>query len=218
MLLLIVVVDVALVQWRSCISQVPPTTSPFPSTCSSSFASTSSASASIHVSGVASVSSVSPSHTTLNSSCALTCSSSNLSDKSEEDADDEAGDLSGVRSGASSALARQWGAPLVVTLVREPDHGLGISIVGGKVDMFNLSSGHTISGIFIKNVLPDSPAGRSGLLKRGDRILEVSGADLREATHDQAVEAIKNATSPLEFLVQSLLPTVSFAIARLAPA
>lgn len=45
---------------------------------------------------------------------------------------------------------------------------------GGRVDMFNVSQEHCNAGIFIKHVLADSPAGRNGTLKKGDRILEVS--------------------------------------------
>lgn len=41
------------------------------------------------------------------------------------------------------------------------------------MDMFNVSQEHLNAGIFIKHVLPDSPAGRNGTLKKGDRILEV---------------------------------------------
>ena len=40
--------------------------------------------------------------------------------------------------------------------------------------MFQLSPEKAIAGIFIKNVLDESPAGRSGQLKTGDRILQVS--------------------------------------------
>ena len=84
---------------------------------------------------------------------------------------------------------------------------LGISIVGGKLDFSG--PGNTIesciSGIFIKHVLPDSPAGRNGTLKTGDRILEVNGYDLRDASHDRAVEIIRAAQSPVHFIVQSLL-------------
>ncbi|RWS31496.1 multiple PDZ domain protein-like protein, partial [Leptotrombidium deliense] len=105
----------------------------------------------------------------------------------------------------SSTLARQWGPPKTVELEREPDRGLGISIVGGKVDLFSLSSGHSVAGIYVKNVLPDSVAGKSGALKRGDRILEVGSVDLREATHEEAVDAIRNAQNPIKFVVQSLL-------------
>ncbi|KAK7495866.1 hypothetical protein BaRGS_00012856, partial [Batillaria attramentaria] len=75
----------------------------------------------------------------------------------------------------------------------------------GRVDMFNVSQEHTISGIFIKHVLDDSPAKANASLKTGDRILEVNGVDVRNATHDEAVEVIRNATSPVKFTVQSLI-------------
>lgn len=39
--------------------------------------------------------------------------------------------------------------------------------------MFQVQPDNAISGIFIKQVLEDSPAGRNGTLKTGDRILEV---------------------------------------------
>lgn len=42
--------------------------------------------------------------------------------------------------------------------------------------------------------------------------LQVSGTDLQNATHEEAVEAIKNAGNPIVFVVQSLstLPRVSY--------
>lgn len=54
-------------------------------------------------------------------------------------------------------------------VVREPNCSLGISIVGGKVDLYNAGpdSSSAILGIFIKNVLPNSPAGINGELKVG---------------------------------------------------
>lgn len=106
----------------------------------------------------------------------------------------------------SCTLSRQWSAPRTIKLIRETDQGLGISIVGGKVDLFNVSPGHSTSGIFVKNILPGSTAAKSGRLRRGDRILEVGGVDLRDATHDEAVEAIRTAQNPITLLVQSLLP------------
>lgn len=48
-----------------------------------------------------------------------------------------------------------------------------LCILGGRVDMFHISEEHMISGIFIKHVLEDSPAGKNGTLKTGDRILKV---------------------------------------------
>ncbi|KAH9499828.1 hypothetical protein Btru_076724 [Bulinus truncatus] len=107
--------------------------------------------------------------------------------------------------GSPAALSNQaWGPPRTVELVREPGKSLGISIVGGRVDMFNVSQEHCNAGIFIKHVLPDSPAGRNGTLKKGDRILEVNSVDVRNATHDEAVEVIRSSSSPITFVVQSL--------------
>jgi len=57
----------------------------------------------------------------------------------------------------------------VVELNREPDSGLGISIVGGKVG----AEGMGLRGIFIRHVLESSPAARVGTLVTGDQILEV---------------------------------------------
>ncbi|XP_037528743.1 multiple PDZ domain protein isoform X1 [Rhipicephalus sanguineus] len=116
----------------------------------------------------------------------------------------------------SSSLHQQWGPEREVELVRElpQQRNLGISIVGGHVDLFRHSqeggpvdSRSGVSGIFVKNVLPDSPAGRLGAFGRGDRILEVDGIDLREATHDRAVEVIRNTGTHVKFRLQSLLPT-----------
>ena len=74
------------------------------------------------------------------------------------------------------------------------------------MDLFNVSpeTQRTVDGIYIKHVLDNSPAGRQGTLQTGDRILEVDGVDLRQATHDKAVDVIKHARSPVTFLVQSL--------------
>ena len=106
-------------------------------------------------------------------------------------------------------ISCQWGPSRIIELNRESNRGLGISIVGGKVDMFNLTPGHFVGGIFVKNVSPGSVAAKDDALKRGDRILEVDGKDLRDATHDQAVEAIRNAKNPVKMVVQSLLSLVN---------
>ena len=63
------------------------------------------------------------------------------------------------------------------------------------------------SGIFIKNVIPDSPAGHSAGLFTGDRILEVAGVKLTSSEQKVAVEAIKNSPNPIQFVVQSLEPS-----------
>ncbi|KAG8437100.1 hypothetical protein GDO86_007977 [Hymenochirus boettgeri] len=100
-----------------------------------------------------------------------------------------------------------WGPPHIVEIWKEPQVSLGISIVGGQSIIKRLKNGEELKGIYIKQVLENSPAGKSNFLKTGDKILEVSGVDLRNATHDEAVETIKNSENPVVFLIQSLLST-----------
>uniref|UniRef100_A0A667Z7E0 Multiple PDZ domain crumbs cell polarity complex component n=1 Tax=Myripristis murdjan TaxID=586833 RepID=A0A667Z7E0_9TELE len=97
------------------------------------------------------------------------------------------------------------GLLLRVELNREAGKSLGISIVGGRGMGSRLSNGEVMRGIFIKHILEDSPAGRNGTLKTGDRIVEVDGVDLRDASHEEAVEAIRRAGNPVSFLVQSII-------------
>ncbi|KAL2079011.1 hypothetical protein ACEWY4_024755 [Coilia grayii] len=110
----------------------------------------------------------------------------------------------GEESDLQSAYSN-WNQPRKVELHREPGKSLGISIVGGRGMGSRLSNGEVMRGIFIKHVLEDSPAGRNGTLKTGDRIVEVDGVDLRDASHEQAVEAIRKAGNPVLFLVQSIV-------------
>ncbi|GFO19020.1 multiple pdz domain protein, partial [Plakobranchus ocellatus] len=121
-----------------------------------------------------------------------------------EDSKSPLGQKTLLTDGSPAVGNQAWGPPRSVQLVREAGKSLGISIVGGRVDMFNVSQEHSNAGIFIKHVLGDSPAGRNGTLKKGDRILEVNGVDVRNATHDEAVEVIRNSDSPINFVVQSL--------------
>ncbi|XP_065205069.1 multiple PDZ domain protein-like isoform X4 [Planococcus citri] len=108
---------------------------------------------------------------------------------------------------SNNLLSKHWGPERRVQVYRDQNNSLGISIVGGKVDLYNSTeeSRCAISGIFIKNVIPESPAGKSGELKTGDRIIEVNGVDLHAATHETAVQTIKSSGSPVIFVVQSLI-------------
>uniref|UniRef100_A0A7N4NN29 Multiple PDZ domain crumbs cell polarity complex component n=1 Tax=Sarcophilus harrisii TaxID=9305 RepID=A0A7N4NN29_SARHA len=105
----------------------------------------------------------------------------------------------------NAAYSSNWSQPRKVELWREPNKSLGISIVGGRGMGSRLSNGEVMRGIFIKHVLEDSPAGKNGTLKTGDRIIEVDGVDLRDASHEQAVEAIRKAGNPVLFMVQSII-------------
>uniref|UniRef100_A0A8D2N584 Multiple PDZ domain protein n=1 Tax=Zonotrichia albicollis TaxID=44394 RepID=A0A8D2N584_ZONAL len=111
----------------------------------------------------------------------------------------------GEESELQNAALSNWNQPRKVELWREPSKSLGISIVGGRGMGSRLSNGEVMRGIFIKHILEDSPAGKNGTLKTGDRIVEVDGIDLRDASHEQAVEAIRKAGNPVVFMVQSII-------------
>ncbi|XP_034359604.1 multiple PDZ domain protein isoform X3 [Arvicanthis niloticus] len=111
----------------------------------------------------------------------------------------------GEESELQNAAYSSWSQPRRVELWREPSKSLGISIVGGRGMGSRLSNGEVMRGIFIKHVLEDSPAGKNGTLKPGDRIVEVDGMNLRDASHEQAVEAIRKAGNPVVFMVQSII-------------
>ncbi|VDM92518.1 unnamed protein product, partial [Litomosoides sigmodontis] len=106
---------------------------------------------------------------------------------------------------AQSNRLKFWGQTKTVVLNRESNQSFGISIVGGRVEVSHKSgqpgTRKAVSGIFIKSVLPHSPAGLSNMMNMGDR---VNNHDLREATHEQAVQIIKSAKNPVKFVVQSL--------------
>ncbi|XP_053150924.1 multiple PDZ domain protein isoform X33 [Hemicordylus capensis] len=80
----------------------------------------------------------------------------------------------GEESELQNAGYSNWNQPRRVELWREPSKSLGISIVGGRGMGSRLSSGEVMRGIFIKHILEDSPAGKNGTLKTGDRIVETS--------------------------------------------
>ncbi|XP_056265013.1 multiple PDZ domain protein isoform X3 [Pseudoliparis swirei] len=103
--------------------------------------------------------------------------------------------------GAHAAVS--WDQPRSVRLTRAPGQSLGLSIMGGRGMGRRLSTGEMMRGVFIKHISPDSPAAHNGTLRTGDRILEVCGVDLSDASHEQAVEAIRRAGDSVLFLVQS---------------
>ncbi|KAI7790866.1 putative inaD-like protein [Triplophysa rosa] len=109
--------------------------------------------------------------------------------------------------GEETPVFSHWGPPRRVEVWLEPQQSLGISIVGGRTVIKRLKNGEELKGIFIKQVLPDSPAGATGALKTGDKILQVSVVDLQNANHEEAVQAIKTASNPVVFVVQSLSST-----------
>ncbi|XP_014829797.1 PREDICTED: beta-2-syntrophin [Poecilia mexicana] len=101
---------------------------------------------------------------------------------------------SGYGSPGSSFGSRQGDPPVnldgsseavrKVRVVKQESGGLGISIKGGRENRMP---------ILISKIFPGLAADQSRALRVGDAILSVNGNDLREATHDMAVQALKKA-------------------------
>ena len=76
------------------------------------------------------------------------------------------------------------GQKRVVRVAKEDANGLGISIKGGRENKMP---------ILISKIFKGMAADKTEKLYVGDAILSVNGEDLREATHDEAVKALKRA-------------------------
>lgn len=81
------------------------------------------------------------------------------------------------------------GQKRTVKVVKEEQNGLGISIKGGKENKMP---------ILISKIFKGMAADKTEKLFVGDAILSVNGEDLREATHDDAVKALKKAKKIVE--------------------
>ncbi|KDR12726.1 uncharacterized protein LOC110835984 isoform X4 [Zootermopsis nevadensis] len=75
------------------------------------------------------------------------------------------------------------GEPRFVTVQREAGDGLGISITGGRE--------HGVP-ILISELEPDGPAAKCGALYVGDAILTANGQDLKQASHQEAVDILSS--------------------------
>ena len=76
------------------------------------------------------------------------------------------------------------GQKRIVRVGKEDANGLGISIKGGRENKMP---------ILISKIFKGMAADKTEKLYVGDAILSVNGEDLREATHDEAVKALKRA-------------------------
>jgi len=102
-----------------------------------------------------------------------------------------------------------------LTIHRQPNTGLGISIAGGigstpykdndYVRIFYLliiflNRFFFFQGIFLTKVTDEGPAGHAGLLV-GDKLLSVNGISLINCEHSEAVSALKTAGDNIEMIV-----------------
>ncbi|KAM9734915.1 tyrosine-protein phosphatase non-receptor type 13 isoform 2-T2 [Menidia menidia] len=76
------------------------------------------------------------------------------------------------------------------------DSGLGISVTGGV----NTTVRH--GGIYVKGLIPKGAAEMDGRIQKGDRVVAVNGKSLEGATHQQAVDALKNTGQTVRLLLE----------------
>uniref|UniRef100_A0A8C3LFH1 PDZ domain containing ring finger 4 n=1 Tax=Chrysolophus pictus TaxID=9089 RepID=A0A8C3LFH1_CHRPC len=79
-------------------------------------------------------------------------------------------------------------------LHRENDT-LGFNIIGGRPNQNNQEE--SAEGIYVSKILENGPADKAEGLQIHDKIIEVNGKDLSKATHEEAVEAFRNAKEPI---------------------
>ncbi|XP_020043745.2 PDZ domain-containing RING finger protein 4 isoform X1 [Castor canadensis] len=92
---------------------------------------------------------------------------------------------------------RRDGAQKSFTVVLERENDtLGFNIIGGRPHQTNHEEPAT-EGIYVSKILENGPADRADGLEIHDKIIEVNGKDLSKATHEEAVEAFRNAKEPI---------------------
>uniref|UniRef100_U5EGC2 Putative calcium/calmodulin-dependent serine protein kinase/membrane-associated guanylate kinase n=1 Tax=Corethrella appendiculata TaxID=1370023 RepID=U5EGC2_9DIPT len=81
--------------------------------------------------------------------------------------------------------------PRTIVINKGPT-GLGFNIVGGEDGQ----------GIYVSFILAGGPADSGGELKRGDQLLSVNGTNLKNATHEDAAQALKNSGGTVTLVAQ----------------
>ncbi|XP_076613627.1 tyrosine-protein phosphatase non-receptor type 13 isoform X2 [Chaetodon auriga] len=91
------------------------------------------------------------------------------------------------------------------------DSSLGISVTGGV----NTTVRH--GGIYVKAIIPKGAAELDGRIHKGDRVVAVNGKSLEGATHQQAVEALRDTGQTVHLLLEKGHPPADSIHAPLTP-
>lgn len=67
---------------------------------------------------------------------------------------------------------------------------------------FSITGGLELGGIFVKYINPNGSAAMDGRLEVGDRVVAVHDLSLETATRQKALEIIRNATSPVNLIIE----------------
>ncbi|XP_029371223.1 tyrosine-protein phosphatase non-receptor type 13 isoform X2 [Echeneis naucrates] len=91
------------------------------------------------------------------------------------------------------------------------DSSLGISVTGGV----NTNVRH--GGIYVKAIIPKGAAELDGRIQKGDRVVAVNGKSLEGATHQQAVETLRDTGQTVHLLLEKGHPLADSVHAPLTP-
>ncbi|KAK0044239.1 tyrosine-protein phosphatase non-receptor type 13 [Biomphalaria pfeifferi] len=87
-----------------------------------------------------------------------------------------------------------------VTLEKEEQHGIGLTIVGGE------TTNSLDLGIFVKSIVPGGPAARDAKIMAGDRLIAIGGTSLEGKQHHEAVELIRTGGPKVTLLISQIRP------------
>ncbi|XP_060583806.1 ras-associating and dilute domain-containing protein-like [Ruditapes philippinarum] len=85
--------------------------------------------------------------------------------------------------------------PLFTVYLKRGNTGLGLGLIDG------LHTPLRLAGIYIRKILPNSPAALNGCLQVGDRVLAVDGKSVINANYQSTMNTIKDAGDTLTLLV-----------------
>lgn len=93
---------------------------------------------------------------------------------------------------AAFAASEGHAHPRVIELPKT-EEGLGFNVMGGK---------EQASPIYISRIIPGGAAHKDGSLRRGDQLLSVNGHSVEKASHETAVDLLKNAHGKVRLVVK----------------
>jgi len=117
---------------------------------------------------------------------------SSISDAPQTNGSLGGGNVAPLPEGVPESIA---GQKRLIRVQKEDHNGLGISIKGGKENKMP---------ILISKIFKGMAADKTQQLYVGDAVLTVNGEDLRDATHDEAVRALKRAGKVVDLEVKFL--------------
>ncbi|XP_054468275.1 tyrosine-protein phosphatase non-receptor type 13 isoform X2 [Anoplopoma fimbria] len=92
--------------------------------------------------------------------------------------------------------------------------GISVTVLFGKGGV-NTTVRH--GGIYVKAIIPKGAAELDGRIQKGDRVMAVNGNSLEGATHQQAVEALRETGQTVHLLLEKGHPPADSVLAPLTP-